>query len=267
MANGSRAPGADVAGLDADRRTVLALLVAATASGAAPATRPARGATSDAGYDAGSYGAGPYASGSSEASLSVSTVGAREVTDSAATLDGELTDTGGAASVDVGFEIRASGGETWSATSTQTLSSPGAFDETTTALAADTEYEFRAVAAASDGDAATGSTQTFVTESAPVPPTIDQFDVSERGSPNPHAEISVDWQVSDADGDLDAVEIVLTDESGRQVDSATSSVSGASASGSESFRIKQGGGTTYGCTITVTDAASQSSSETERVSA
>lgn len=167
MVHGSRPSGTDGDGLDADRRTVLALFVAAGASGALPARAPA--ATSDAGYDSGSYGAGPYADGT------------------------------------------------------------------------------------------TGSDS--------QPPTIDQFDVSERGSPNPHAEIDVDWEVSDADGDLDSVEIVVTDESGSRVDSSTTSVSGSSAAGSEYFKIKRGGGATYDCTLTVTDAASQSASETKRVSA
>jgi subtilisin len=149
----------------------------------------------------------------------------------------------------------------------QTLSAIGAFSTSINNLSSGTDYEFRAVVTASDGDTATGSIQMFTTLATRNAPSIDQFSVSESGSPNPHAEISISWQEADADADLRTVEIGISNESGQRMRTSTTDVNGESASGTDSFKIKQGGGTTYDCTLTVTDSRSQTASQIETVSA
>lgn len=115
----------------------------------------------------------------------------------------------------------------------------------------------------------TATTRTFTTQSRSTgsPPSIDSFGVSESGSPNPHAEISASWRVSDADADLQTVDVTVADATGTTVESATTDASGRSASGSESFKIKHGGGMVYDCTLTVTDAEGRTASRTESVTA
>ncbi|PSQ17817.1 serine protease [Halobacteriales archaeon QS_8_69_26] len=104
--------------------------------------------------------------GSSEPILSVSTDSASSVGTSSATLNGTLNDLGGASSADCYFEWRQSGASSWNVTSGQTLSSTGSFSEDISGLSESTDYEYRAVADASDGDSDTGSTSTFTTDSS-----------------------------------------------------------------------------------------------------
>lgn len=250
-----------------DRRTCLRF-VGLTAAGAVATTEAGSvtAATSSSGYGEAGYSEGEYGGSSTESALAVSTAAATNTTESIATLDGELTDLGGASSVDVAFEYRVSGSNTWTTTGAQSLTTTGTFSVDVDDLTSATEYEFRATASASDGDTTTGGVLSFTTETTASPPAVDQFDASESGSPNPHAEISVDWAVSDPDADLRSVGIVVRDPQGELVRSVENSVSGATASGSEAFKIKQGGGTTYDCTITVTDSQSHSTTSTESVS-
>jgi subtilisin len=201
-------------------------------------------------------------------SVAVSTVGSSNVGETAATLEGSLDALGGASSADVGFEYRQSGASSWSATATATRSSSGSFSREISGLESATDYEFRAVADASDGDSATGSTLSFTTQESSggdTAPVIDSYTVTEAGSPNPHAEITADWAVSDADGDLQRVDIVVSDGSGT-VDSKSTSVGGSSAAGSTAFKIKHGGGTSYDVTCTVRDSNGNTDSETQSVS-
>jgi subtilisin len=118
-----------------------------------------------------------------------------------------------------------------------------------------------------DTDGTTTSETTAVSESedsrGDAAPVVDSYTVTEAGSPNPHAEITADWAVSDPDGDLSEVRVVV-EETG---DSSTTSVSGSSASGSDEFKIKHGGGSTYDVTLTVTDATGNTTSEIQSVSA
>jgi len=97
--------------------------------------------------------------------VAVSTGSISSVSDSAATLAGSLTDLGGADSADCYFQYRQVGASSWSTTAIQTLSATGSFSESLSDLTGGTEYEFRAVAEASDGDSETGSTVSFTTES------------------------------------------------------------------------------------------------------
>lgn len=252
-----------------NRRSYLKLVGLATApvvaSGAA--TDSARAATSGSGFGEDGYGGGSYGGTTTESTLIVKTVDSTNITASAATLNGEVTDLGGASSADVAFEIRETNTTTWATTSSKTLSATGSFSTTLSDLSSGTEYEYRAVVSASDGDTTKGTTLAFTTQSTTNVPDIDQFSVSESGSPNPHADISAEWTVSDADADLQTVAIRVTNASGQVVESTKTIVGGQSASGTESFKIKRGGGTTYDCTLTVTDAESQSTSQTKSLTA
>jgi len=200
-----------------------------------------------------------------DASVAVSTADATNVGDTSATLNGDLTDLGGADSADVYFEYGPSGGSLSNATSAQTLSATGSFSADVSGLDSGTEYEFRAVAEASDGD--TGSLLTFTTgvDSGGTDPVVDSYQVTETGSPNPHAEITADWAVSDADGDLATVAVAVFDESGTRVDASSTDVSGGTASGTDQFTIKHARGATFDVTLTVTDATDLRATATQTV--
>jgi hypothetical protein len=101
-----------------------------------------------------------------DSSVAVTTDPATSVDGSSATLNGSLDSLGGADSADCYFEWCESGASTWNATSVQTLSATGSFSEDLTGLSEGTEYEFRAVADASDGDSDTGATRSFVASDA-----------------------------------------------------------------------------------------------------
>ena len=220
---------------------------------------------SDGDTDAGTTTA--FTTDSADTSVVVSTDPASSVGTTTATLNGTLDDLGGASSADVSFEYRQTGASSWSTTATQTLSSSGSFSADVSNLASGTDYEFRAVADASDGDSDAGTTTSFATDSSTSDsaPAVDSHSVTEAGSPNPHAEITADWAVSDPDGDLDAVSVEVFDSGGALVDSASTSVSGRSASGSDSFQIKHARNETFGVTLTVTDASGASDSASRSV--
>jgi subtilisin family serine protease len=208
-----------------------------------------------------------FTTNTSDTSVAVSTESPSSVGETNATLNGDLTNLGGASSADVSFDYRESGTSTWSSTSTQTLSSTGTFSQDISGLSSGTDYEYRAVADASDGDTDTGSTVSFTTAtSSDTAPAVDSYTVTEAGSPNPHAEITADWSVSDADGDLDTVLVEVIDSSGSVVDSSRTNASGSSASGTDKFKLKHVGSSTYDVQLTVTDAAGNSTTQTQTVS-
>lgn len=204
---------------------------------------------------------------SSDTSVAVATDGTSTVGETSATLAGSLTDLGGASSADVSFEWRERGTSSWASTSVQTLSSTGSYSEEITGLSGGTDYEFRAAADASDGDSDVGSTLTFTTDSSTgsTGPSIDSYSVTEAGSPNPHAEITADWAVSDADADLDGVRVEVYDARGTLVDSSRTGVSGSSASGTDTFKLKHRNNETFDVMVTVTDAAGTTASQTATV--
>jgi subtilisin family serine protease len=98
--------------------------------------------------------------------LSVTTDSASSVGTDNATLNGTLSDMGGASSVDVYFEWGQAGGSLSNTTSVQTLSATGSVSADISGLSSGTDYEFRVVAEASDGDADTGGVQSFTTDSS-----------------------------------------------------------------------------------------------------
>ena len=201
--------------------------------------------------------------------IDVSTTGGSAVDESSATLEGRLDALDGASSAEVAFEWGVSGEGFTETTLSETLSEAGTFDETVTDLWEGTDYAFRAVADA-DGTTAAGETLTLTTDAADEPgdaePVIDDYVVTERGSPNPHAEITAGWAVSDADGDLDSVSIEVIDGRGRVRASTRTNVDGSRASGTDELRVKHARNERFDVRLTVTDGAGHAVAETETVS-
>ncbi|WP_257299761.1 S8 family serine peptidase [Haloarchaeobius sp. FL176] len=130
---------------------------------------------------------------------------------------------------------------------------------------ADGDHAVSATATDSAGNTSSSSitVTTDNSSSGSTAPAIDQFGISNRSNGG-WARFEVNWAVSDADGDLASVGLVL-DQNGT-ADSASASVSGASASGSTRLQEKKGSGS-YDITLTVTDAAGNTTSQTKTVTA
>ena len=158
---------------------------------------------SNQGCDSPSFGDDTDGGSGDDGSLAVSTGNATDLTQSSATLTGDLTGLGGADSAVVGFEYRETGASSWTATASQTLSSTGSFSETVTDLSTGIEYEFRAVAAASNGDTDAGSAVTFDT-SLPNDLTIDGSNISSQI--DYEITVSEEIQKGDRANDNDTIE-------------------------------------------------------------
>ncbi|OYR44600.1 Ig-like domain-containing protein [Halorubrum sp. Ea8] len=172
-----------------------------------------------------------------EADVTVATLGSQDVTDSTATLLGELTSLDGADEAGVGFESRESGQDTWNFVGGQTVDTVGEFSAELSGLQAETDYEFRAVVTTPGevtGDILSLQTGSAVVENAA--PTIDRFEVSDRSNPV-WTRSDVDWTVSDANGNLDRVVTELRYE-GVTVDAETTSVSGETDSYTHTMRVR-----------------------------
>lgn len=86
------------------------------------------------------------------------------------------------------------------------------------------------------------------------PPAVDAFTVTEAERPDPHVDITAEWAVSDADGDLASVTVSVVDaDSDAVVRETSTSVSGGSASGIDEFTIRNVDGETFEVVLTVTD--------------
>ncbi len=144
-------------------------------------------------------------------------------------------------------------------------------DSLDTTQFSDGDHTFTASVTDSAGNTTTASitAATDNTESAPV---LDSLSASEVETSDGDAEFDTSWSVSDGDGNLDSVDLVLTQDSdGSTEDSATVSVSGSSASGTTRLVAAgdDGSGNGYTVDATVTDTAgntgtgSTSVSETE----
>ncbi|AHG01635.1 hypothetical protein HALLA_04340 (plasmid) [Halostagnicola larsenii XH-48] len=113
------------------------------------------------------------ASGSSsgETGPLIITGSATDITSSSATLSSSLPSLGGAASADIGIEYRESGGS-WTMSTTETVTEPGAVDVDLTGLSPETDYEYRAVAEASDGESDDGTIVSFTTLEEDTDPSV-----------------------------------------------------------------------------------------------
>ena len=185
-------------------------------------------------------------------------------------LDGEVTELDGADEADVGFEYGESGGDLSNSADAGTVSGTEAFDTTVDNLESDTEYEFRAVAETAE-DSDEGDTETFTTDEEEddeeeddgesTAPVIDQFDVFDESNPN-WSRHTVDWAVSDDDGDLDTVTSEQL-EGGSVVDSVTSEVSGESADGIHELESRRT--SVDEIRLTVVDEAGNETTDTQDV--
>lgn len=226
---------------------------------ATPALARSVEATTETGYGAGGYGDDGYGGSTVDGSVpSVLTQTVTSVTEGSATLTGELESLDGADSARCSFEWRKTSGTDWTTTGGQTRTTTGTFSETLDGLETATEYEFRAIAETSTTEA-TGEISTFETaggDSSAEPPTVDTYTVREDSPPNPHAEIYADWTVSDTEGGLETVLIEAYADGGTSpLESTTTSVDGAEASGSNTIKIKGGAGDTYRIELAVTDTS------------
>lgn len=113
---------------------------------------------------------------------------------------------------------------------------------------------------------------TVTNVTAASPPVVDSVTVTNEskttGTPK-YAQFTTDYTVSDGTG-LDSVRVTAVRQSdGTRVLDNTTTLSGTSASGSETFRDSEGNanvrGTTYDVTVSVTDASGQTATVTRTV--
>jgi len=213
------------------------------------------------GFGEGEYGNGPYGGGGP----AVETAEPTSVDTSAATLNGKLTDLDGAEAANCYFEWRETGTTSWTQTVEQQLSSTGPFSTDITGLSNGTEYEYRALADASDGETATGTTMTLATDSPSTPPVIDLYSVSATTTTNSNTEITAEWEVSDTDGNLDNLVVMVTDDSGSIVAWDSTNVNGDTATGTDTFGIEQSDSGPFDVTLSVWDTDDESASKTKTV--
>ncbi|MDF9745654.1 hypothetical protein [Natrinema salsiterrestre] len=109
----------------------------------------------------------------------VATGSPADVSATTATLTGQLDSLGRASSARVGFEYRAASAGSWTATDGQTVSDPGSFDAEIADLSSETDYEFRAVVEASDGDTDTGAVATFTSGGPDTAPVVTTGEATE----------------------------------------------------------------------------------------
>ncbi|MEF8825976.1 MAG: S8 family serine peptidase [Halapricum sp.] len=128
----------------------------------------------------------------------------------------------------------------------------------------DGDHTLAATATDSAGNTSSSSI-TVTTDNTEIAPTVDSLSASEVETSDSDAEFDVSWDVSDADGDLDSVDLTLTgDTAGETEDSATVSVSGDTASGTTRLVAvgDDGSGNSYTVDATVTDGAGTTASAT-----
>lgn len=117
-----------------------------------------------------------------------------------------------------------------------------------------------------EGNAVSETETTTASGDTGSTPVINRLSVSEAGRPDPHAEVTAVWDVSDADGDLANVDVVVSN-TGDTVQQVNWSLFGSSASDTDSFKIKDGDGQSFEITLTVSDQTGDAVSETVSVDA
>ncbi|MEF8937306.1 MAG: hypothetical protein V5A32_05060 [Halovenus sp.] len=105
--------------------------------------------------------------------------------------------------------------------------------------------------------------------SRPTTPRAHRLSASEVETDDGDAEFDVDWSVSDSDGDLDSVDLTLTDDTaGETEETAAVSVSGDTASGTTRLVAAgdDGSGNDYTVEAIGTDSAGNTGSDSTTVS-
>ena len=177
-----------------------------------------------------------------EQTVSVSTLEARDVTESDTTLVGEVTSLGGNEEVEAGFELRGAGSDDWHKTETQTVTDTEEFVQEVTELESESEYEYRAIATASEQ--VTGDTRAFETSNSDDADedednselVIEEFDVTDR-SRTEWNRYDVDWAVAHDGGDLDTA-ITKLRSNGMTVATDSTNISGETASFTHIVRVR-----------------------------
>ncbi len=118
------------------------------------------------GYGLGGYGLGEYGTPSVDGSVAVSTDSASEIGQTSATLEGTVTDLGGADSADVVFEWGTVNSELQRTTSAQQVSETGEVTAAIEELTPGTSYAFRLVATGTNGSSDTGIERQFTTRTS-----------------------------------------------------------------------------------------------------
>lgn len=250
------------------RRGYLGLLGASVGS-ALLGTQPA--SAQEGGYGVGEYGLGGYG-GSEDGSADPPEVPDDEPDDapddsqpnvltvsadaeaSAATLSGLVWTLGGADSARTRFEYRRADTEAWSETDASTQSRWGTFEHTVTDLDPSTQYEYRAVVTVGD-DSSVGDIQSFGTLAADQSsPSVDQLSITDVSSTDSRLELLVDWEVSDPDGDLESVSVLISD-GGSTLDWVEVPVSGTTARGARTLSAPADADGLYKITVAVSDEA------------
>lgn len=194
----------------------------------------------------------------------VETIVVSNVTDTSATLEGELKDLGGAKSVKVWFEWAENKNlEDAEETDKKTLEETGAFEDVIDELEPEITYYFKALAE-NDAGIDKGEVKEFTTEKEGeegglADPVIVEWSVSTRTS-GPWHRVDVVWEVSHPDVALDEVKSELLDGDEDVLDSQTTTVSGESASGEHNLRTR---GNADKVRLTVTDTGGNEVIETK----
>ncbi len=149
----------------------------------------------------------------------VSTGSASNVEATSVTLSASLDSLGNASSATVFFEHRERGSSSWSSSETRTLSSAGSFSIDVSDLTNETEYVYRGVANASDGDADTGFVETITTRPPDTQPVVSTGAVSDVSS----AAATFSGSLDDLGGAFDADVFFEYRESGGSSWTATAS--------------------------------------------
>ncbi|MFO7834088.1 MAG: hypothetical protein R6V31_08560 [Halohasta sp.] len=256
------------------RRGYLSLAAAGATGAAVPLLGSGSvAAQTEPGYGAGQYGSEGYGYPDADAdsagddttdgtTLTVTTDGADALSASSVTVSGSIAELSDPATVF--FEYRAADAGSWSTTATEQLSEDGSFERTISGLSSSTTYEYRAVAETGEADA-TGDVRTVTTPAAAeTTPEIDQLSVDATPTSDGQADLLVDWGVSDADGDLRSV-IVLVSDYRQTIQWELVYTDGTTANGSESFQVDVGNDRYYEVTVSVTDTAGNQTVRRETV--
>lgn len=197
----------------------------------------------------------------------VETADATANDDSSLTCTGDLLGLEDVDEADVSFEWRRAGDSEWDETEPLSRSGIGEFSDEITGLDAETEYEIRATVDV-DGTTDAGDVLSVETEPEPGVPEIDSFDVTDDS--NRHSvRASVNWTVSDPDGDLREVASELRYADGDEpLHAVSTDLEGGEESGTHTLRNGdrlEGAGETYEIVIRVTDGEGHETDAREEI--
>ncbi len=209
---------------------------------------------------------GPFADAPSEPddgssddeTVTVDSLDVQDVTDTSATLVGELTDLGDTASVTCSFEWREQGRDEWNTLDLETLDEADTFSAVLDGIASDASYEYRAVAEGDSRDV--GGVIQFNTKNRENNLSIDRFEVTNK-SGSKWSWYDVDWTVTDESGSLDTVVSELRYK-GTTVAADSTSVSGEKAQFSHELRVQ---GDVDEIRLSVNDTENKSQNQTVNV--